>query len=126
MNDVRIAIPSTLPGGLDAGVGAHFGHCEVYTLVDIRQGQIAETSTLPSVPHQQGGCLAPVNHLAGHGVGILIAGGMGLRPLLGFRQVGIEVFRGTEHPTVGAAVQALLEGGLQPFPRELTCGGHTH
>ena len=28
---IRIAIPSVQPGGLDAEVGAHFGHCDLYT-----------------------------------------------------------------------------------------------
>lgn len=126
MNQARIAIPSTAPGGLAAEVGAHFGHCDLYTVVDVKEGQIAQVSTLPNVPHQQGGCLAPVNHLAKHGVTVLIAGGMGLRPLMGFNQAGIEVFRGTEATNVEAAVQALLSGDLQQFSREHTCGGGQH
>jgi predicted Fe-Mo cluster-binding NifX family protein len=129
MNEARIAIPSTLPGGLEAGIGAHFGHCDIYTVVDIKAGQITQVSTLPNVPHQQGGCLAPVNHLAKNGVNVLIAGGMGLRPLMGFNQAGIEVYRGAQAPTVGAAVQALIRDDLQRFSREFTCGGgaeHQH
>jgi len=123
MNQARIAIPSSYPGGLDAEVGAHFGHCDLYTLVDIKEGQIAQVSTLPNVPHQQGGCLAPVNHLAKNGVTVLIAGGMGLRPLMGFNQAGIEVYRGTENPSVHIAVKALIDGQLERFTRDHTCGG---
>ena len=123
MNDSRIAIPSTLPGGLEASVGAHFGHCDLYTIVDVKAGQLTEVSTLPNLPHQQGGCLAPVNLLAQHGVTVLIAGGMGLRPLMGFNQAGIEVFRGAEAPSVGSAVEAILKGDLPRFSREFTCGG---
>ena len=123
MNQARIAIPSTLPGGLEAEVGAHFGHCDLYTLVDVKEGRIERVGTLPNVPHQQGGCLAPVNHLARNGVTVLIAGGMGLRPLMGFNQAGIEVYRGTENPSVDAAVKALIAGELPRFTREFTCGG---
>ena len=123
MNQARIAIPSSLPGGLEAEVGAHFGHCEIYTVVDVKEGVITQVGTLPNVPHQQGGCLAPVNHLARNGVTILISGGMGLRPLMGFNQAGIEVYRGTEAPNVDAAVKALIAGGLELFTREFTCGG---
>ncbi len=127
MNPTRIAIPSTLPGGLQAGVGAHFGHCDLYTIVDVKEGQVAEVSTLPNVPHAQGGCLAPVNYLAQNGVTVLISGGMGLRPLMGFNQAGIEVYRGAEAPSVDAAVKAFLQGDLQRFSREHTCGGgHAH
>ena len=68
MNQTRIAIPSTLPGGLEAEVGAHFGHCEIYTLVDVKDGQITQVGTLPPVAHVQGGCLTAVDHLAKHGV----------------------------------------------------------
>lgn len=126
MNEARIAIPSDLPGGLAAGVGAHFGHCDLYTVVDVKEGRITDVSTLPSVPHQQGGCLTAVNHLAQNGVTALIAGGMGMRPLLGFKQAGIEVFRGDEAPSVVEAVQSCLRGDLQPFSREFTCGGGEH
>lgn len=129
MNQARIAIPSTQPGGLEAGVGAHFGHCDLYTVVDVKEGQITQVSTLPNVPHQQGGCLAPVNYLAKNGVTVLIAGGMGLRPLMGFNQAGIEVYRGTEAANVDAAVKSLISGDLQRFTRDHTCGGgqqHQH
>ena len=58
MNDARIAIPSTLPGGLEAEVGAHFGHCDLYTIVDVKNGQITTVST----PAQ---CAPPARRLPG-------------------------------------------------------------
>lgn len=123
MSKQRIAIPSTHPGGLEAEVGAHFGHCDLYTIVDVEHGKIENVSTLPNVPHVQGGCMAPVKHLADNGVNTLIAGGMGMRPLMGFNQVGIEVFHGAGLPSVGQAVDALLQNQLSPFSQENTCGG---
>ena len=126
MDQARIAIPSALPGGLAVEVGAHFGHCEIYTVVDLKEGQITQVGTLPSIPHEQGGCLAAVNHLAQNGVTVLIAGGMGLRPLMGFQQAGVEVYRGTGIPSVDAAVKALLRGDLERFNQEATCQGGEH
>lgn len=123
MNSYLIAIPSETPGGLDAGLGAHFGHCDMYTLVKVQDGTIGDVSVIPNVPHQQGGCMAPVQYLAGQGVQRLIAGGMGLRPLMGFNQVGIEVYFGAGARTVGEAVQAAIEGKLSEFRQENTCGG---
>ena len=123
MEKARIAVPSTVPGGLEAEVGAHFGHCDLYTIIDVENGAVTAVSTLPNVPHQQGGCMAPVQHLASHGVNQLIAGGMGMRPLMGFNQVGIDVFYGAGAPNVGTAVDALLKGALVRFTQEYTCGG---
>ena len=123
MQDLIVAIPSTHPGGLESALGAHFGHCDLYTLVKITDGKVQEIVTLPNVPHEQGGCMAPVKHLAQNGVQVLIAGGMGMRPLMGFNQVGIDVLHGGTAQTVGEAVAALLNGRLQSFTVESTCGG---
>ena len=122
-----LAVPSGLPGGLDAPMGMHFGHCDIYTLVEVEGDAIVSVTTLENVPHQQGGCLAPVQHLASHNVTKLLAGGMGMRPLMAFQQVGVEVYYAGQQPTVGSAVKAFLEGKLPPFSTDFTCGGgHQH
>ena len=118
MSTSTLAIPSALPGGLEAGMGMHFGHCDIYTIVQI--------GPLPNVPPQQGGCLAPVQHLASHGVTALLAGGMGMRPLMGFQQAGVSVYYAGNYPPVGLAVQAFLDGKLPAFSTEFTCGGGNH
>jgi predicted Fe-Mo cluster-binding NifX family protein len=123
MSSQLIAIPSENPGGLDAPLGAHFGHCDLYTLVQVDDGKINNVDVIPNVPHQQGGCMAPVQYLAGKGVKQLIAGGMGLRPLMGFNQVGIKVFHGAMARTVGEAVQSAIDGNLVEFDQRHTCGG---
>lgn len=122
MNQI-IAIPSQNPGGMDATVGEHFGHCDIYTLVRVEAGEIVAVETLPNEGHEHGGCMVPVQRLADQNVTQLIAGGMGMRPLMGFSQKGIAVFRGNDLQTVGAAVQALLAGELQQFGQENTCQG---
>ncbi len=123
METIRIAVPSTAPGGMNSPVGAHFGHCDCYTVVDVAEGKVAQVSTLPNVPHVQGGCMAPVQHLSQHGINVLLAGGMGMRPLMGFNQVGIQVFHGGDAASVQDAVSAFLAGSLTPFSMNHTCGG---
>jgi predicted Fe-Mo cluster-binding NifX family protein len=118
-----VAVPSGNPGGLEAIVGAHFGHCDLYTLVAVKGGKIKQVDIVPNIPHQQGGCMAPVNYLRQKGVKILIADGVGLRPLMGFNQSGIEVYHSGGFSTVGAAVQAFMTGKLPQFSQQLTCGG---
>ena len=118
-----VAVPSENPGGLDAPLGGHFGHCAMYTLISVEDAQIKDVKVIPNMPHEQGGCMAPVNYLSENGVKALIAGGMGMRPLMGFNQVGIEVYFGGDNRTVGEAVNALLAGNLSQFSQEHTCGG---
>jgi predicted Fe-Mo cluster-binding NifX family protein len=121
--ETLIAVPSSHPGGAEALLGTHFGHCDLYTLIQVKDGNVKDVEVIPNVPHQQGGCMAPVQYLADKGVKFLIAGGMGLRPLMGFNQVGIDVFHGGNSTTVGEAVDAMLSGSLQQFSQEHTCGG---
>lgn len=123
METTLIAVPSVMPGGLEAEVGEHFGHCEIYTLVEIGDSAVVSVTTLPNVPHEHGGCMAPVQFLAGNGVKALIAGGMGMRPLMGFKQLGIDVYHGGNASSVAHAVQAFIAGELLRFSTDNTCGG---
>jgi predicted Fe-Mo cluster-binding NifX family protein len=123
MTKTLLAVPSEMPGGLDARISEHFGHCALYTIIEVENGAATTVNTLPNVPHVQGGCMAPVNHLAQHGVTALIAGGMGMRPLMGFKQAGIEVYYGAGVANVGEAVAAFVQGGLKQFSTDFTCGG---
>ncbi|WP_319467796.1 NifB/NifX family molybdenum-iron cluster-binding protein [uncultured Pseudodesulfovibrio sp.] len=118
-----VAVPSAQPGGLEATIDAHFGHCGLYTLVEIDNGEVKNVTTVPSCPHEQGGCMAPVQYLADNNVTALISGGMGMRPLMGFNQVGIKVYHGSGAPSVGVAIEAFLHDSLPVFSQEHTCGG---
>lgn len=93
------------------------------TIVELENGQVAAQSTLESIPHQQGGCMAPVQYLASHGVNALLAGGMGMRPLMGFNQMGISVYFAGNQPTVGMAITGILPGQTDGIHPEHTCGG---
>ena len=118
----RIAIPSNNPGGLTAGMSDHFGHADYYTLVDVENGEIKKFDIISNVSHQEGGCMVPVNLLASHGVNTLIASGMGMRPLLGFKSVGIQVMAGRENP-IENVVKSYINGMLFPFDDSNVCGG---
>ena len=41
-----LAVPSCMPGGLDAQMGMHFGHCDIYTIVEIEDNAIKAVGTL--------------------------------------------------------------------------------
>lgn len=123
MASFTIAIPSDNPGGLEAGMGAHFGHCDIFTLVELDGQDVKNISTLGN-NHDEGGCLAPVGRLAENNVNIMLAGGMGMRPLMGFQSAGISVFHAPGFATVGEALTAFKSGALTPFSTDFTCKGH--
>jgi len=120
-----IAVPSLKPGGLESECSAHFGQSDVFTILEIDGGKVAEVRVVDNVEHVQGGCLAPVALLRGLGVDTLLVGGIGMRPLQGFQQMGIEVL-GLAIGTVGTALQDYLDDGLTPFDERNVCGHSCH
>ena len=123
MRNGRIAVPSNGNGGLDATRSGHFGHCDVFTFIDVEDGEIKKVSTIQNQEHVQGGCMVPVNFLAEQKVNALIVGGIGMRPLMGFRQVGIEVYHDAERAEIRPVVEDLIAGSLPQIADDQVCGG---
>ena len=126
MTRIRIAIPSEGQGGLDGLRAGHFGHCDVFTLVDVEDGEIKEVSVLANKEHVQGGCMVPVQLLAQNKVHRLVVGGIGMRPLMGFRQVGIDVYYDGERQEIRPVVLDLIAGNLPLIGDNQVCGGSAH
>jgi len=123
MENGRIAVPSNGQGGLDGTRAGHFGHCDVFTFIDIENGDIKNISTLQNKEHVQGGCMVPVNFLAEHKVNTLIVGGIGMRPLMGFKQVGIDVYYDGERQDIKPVVEDMIAGKLKQIADDQVCGG---
>jgi predicted Fe-Mo cluster-binding NifX family protein len=119
----RIAIPSNGEGGLDGTRSGHFGHCDVFTFIDVEDGKIKNVSTIPNQEHVQGGCMVPVNLLSEHKVDILVVGGIGMRPLMGFRQAGIDVYHEAERVDIKPVVEDLIADKLFMIADNQVCGG---
>ena len=58
-----------------------------------------------------------------HQVNALIVGGIGMRPLMGFRQVGIDVYHEGERIDIRPVVEDLLAGKLPLISDDEVCGG---
>jgi predicted Fe-Mo cluster-binding NifX family protein len=123
MENGRIAIPSVEQGGLEGVRSGHFGHCDVFTLVDVEGGRIKEVTTLANQEHVQGGCMVPVNLLADNKVNALVVGGIGMRPLMGFRQAGIDVYYDAQRAEIKPVVEDLIAGKLEMIGDDQVCGG---
>ena len=117
---VRLAIPSELPGGLDAARSGHFGRCACFTLIDVAGGDIGQVEVLTNAPHTEGGCMAPVLVLAEYNVDAIVVDGIGGRPLTGFNQVGIAVYAGLG-ADVRTAAEAYIAGSLPVVGLEGAC-----
>ena len=123
MENGRIAVPSLEHGGIEGMRSGHFGHCDVFTLIDVENGKIKDVSTIENQSHVQGGCMVPVNLLAGHNVNALVVGGIGMRPLMGFKQVGIDVYHDDQRPEIKPVVEDLIAGKLPRIADDQVCGG---
>jgi predicted Fe-Mo cluster-binding NifX family protein len=123
MKNGRIAVPSNGKGGLEGTRSGHFGHCDVFTFIDVENGEIKEVSTLENGGHVQGGCMVPVNLLASHNVKALIVGGIGMRPLMGFKQVGIDVYHDDQRTEIRPVVEDLIAEKLHEIKNDQVCGG---
>lgn len=120
---VRLAIPSEGEGGLDGMRAGHFGHCDVFTCVDIEDGKIGAVRIVANKEHVQGGCMVPVQLLAQEGVNAIVVGGIGMRPLMGFRQMGIEVYHDAERRDIRPVVEDFAAGTLTLIGDHQVCGG---
>lgn len=118
-----IAVPSEAPGGLDAQIADHFGHCDVFTLVELTDNKVGTVTVLQNQEHHDGGCMTPVMMLKDKNVEAMVAGGMGMRPLAGFQQVGITVYFKGSAKTVREAIDGIISGECREFGEQHTCGG---
>ena len=123
MATVRLAVPSEGMGGLDGKRSGHFGHCDAFTCVDIEDGKIGAVRVLRNGGHAEGGCMVPVQLLAREGVQAIVVGGIGMRPLLGFQEKGIAVYRDAEHADIRPAVEAFAAGKLPRMEADQACRG---
>lgn len=121
---LRVAVPTSGDGGLDAPRSAHFGHADSFTIVDVADGQIVGGHTLVNPPHSHGGCGMIVTMLANAGVGTAIVVGMGGGPLAAMNANGMTPLFDDQSPTPRAAVEALLAGKLSSFGCDNTCQAH--
>jgi predicted Fe-Mo cluster-binding NifX family protein len=119
---IRVAIPSDCEKGLTSSRSGHFGKCAFYTLVDIAEDQVVAVQSMENGGHVVGGCSVPVTLLKGWDVHKVVVSGIGGRPLMGFREEGIEVYSGHGN-TVQETVDAYLQGKIGPISQDQVCGG---
>ena len=123
MTVIRLAVPSDGEGGIDGVRAGHCGHCDVFTCFDIEDGKIGNITIVANKEHVQGGCMVPVQLLAQKGVNAIVVGGIGMRPLMGFKQMGIDVFHDGERREIRPVVEDFAAGKLMQIKDDQVCGG---
>ena len=120
---IRLAVPADSGDGLEAQRSGHFGKCNYYVLVDIKDNQIQQvTLTEKRWPYPRrlfrpGDCCS-----RGITLPTWWLSGIGGRPLQGFRQSGIEVYSG-QGQTVKETVTMFIDNQLSPLNANQVCGG---
>jgi len=121
---MRVVIPTSTPDGLLAKRGAHFGKAPFYVIVDIENDKIKDVDFTPNPGHAGGACGNAVMNIKNLGADALIVSGIGARPLMGFKQVGIKVYYDNGSPTVEEAINKLINGEIREIEPENACGAH--
>jgi predicted Fe-Mo cluster-binding NifX family protein len=104
---MKIAIPIA-----DGRLCMHFGHCEQFAVLEVDPAArtIRNSEYLVPPPHEPG--VLP-RWLHGHGVDVIIAGGMGQRAVRLFAENGVKVVVGASDGAPDDIAAAYLAGSLE-------------
>ena len=115
---MKIVIPSA-----DEKLCGHFGHCEYFTFVEINPGTKEIINIEKKVPEEGISCQS-ASWIATQGANIILAGGMGGRPMAIFAQNGVKVIAGCPELEIETVVNQFLNDSLTTG--ENSCGGEHH
>lgn len=103
---MKIAIPT-----LDGKLCAHFGHCETFSFAEINPDTKEIIEIYSGAPEEGISCQC-AGWIAEQGAEIVLAGGMGGRPMMMFEQLGIQVISGCPELPIQEIVKQFLENSL--------------
>ena len=110
---MRIAVSANENKGLESAIGAHFGRCPYFVLVDVDESKVqvqaVQTIENPYVRQHQPGQVP--GFIRAQEANVMLSGGMGGRAVTFFQQYGIEPVTGATG-TVGQSIDKYLSGEL--------------
>lgn len=118
--NMKIAIPSA-----EGKLCGHFGHCEDFTFVEINPETKEILSIETKVPEEGISCQSAF-WIAEQGANVVLAGGMGGRPLSIFAQNGIKVVSGCPEMEIKELINNFLNSTLVAGANTCGEGGHCH
>lgn len=111
---MKIAIPTS-----EGKLCSHFGHCETFSFVEINP-ESKEIVSISTGEPEEGITCQSANWLAAQGVNLVLAGGMGGRPMMIFSQSGVQVVTGCPELGIEEIVKLYLNNEL--VTGENSCG----
>ena len=115
---MKIVIPSA-----DEKLCGHFGHCEYFTFVEVNSETKEILNIEKKVPEEGISCQS-ANWFASQGANVVLAGGMGGRPMAIFAQNGVKIIAGCPELGIEEVVKQYLNNTL--LTGENSCGGEHH
>lgn len=116
---MKIAIPTE-----NGKLCSHFGHCESFTFADVDM-QTKEIKNIENKIPEEGISCQSASWISEQGVNVILAGGMGARPLGIFAQNGVKVIAGCPELPVEDVIKEYMNSTLTTG--ENSCGGeHSH
>ena len=115
---MKIVIPSA-----ENKLCGHFGHCEYFTFVEVNPETKEILSIDKKIPEEGISCQS-ANWIASQGANIVLAGGMGGRPMAIFARNGVKIVAGCPELDIEEVVTKFLNNTL--VTGENACGGEHH
>ena len=116
---MKIAIPTE-----NGKLCSHFGHCESFTFADVDM-QTKEIKNIETKIPEEGISCQSASWISEQGANVILAGGMGARPLGIFAQNGVKVVAGCPELPVEDVIKEYMNSTL--MTGENACGGeHSH
>lgn len=122
---MKIAVPT------EAGkLCSHFGHCESFTFAEVNP-ETKEILNMESRIPDDGISCQSASWLSEQGANIILAGGMGGRPLAIFNQNGVKVVTGCPELPITEVIKSYLDSTLTTGENSCSgehshCHGHNH
>lgn len=115
---MKIVIPSA-----ENKLCGHFGHCEYFTFVEVNPETKEILSIEKKVPEEGISCQS-ANWIATQGANVVLAGGMGGRPMAILAQNGVKIIAGCPELEIETVVNQYMNNTLSVG--ENACGGEHH
>ena len=115
---MKIVIPTT-----EGKLCGHFGHCESFSFVEINPETKEIISIEERIPEDGISCQS-ASWISAQGANLVLAGGMGGRPIGLLSQNGVDVVLGCPELPIKEGVEKYMNNSL--VTGENTCGGDHH